>query len=69
MRLSMKFKEKSEQGDLLISLGQHRALEDVGKRLEEGELLFASFDDILFLDATINTVKNAKSRHPQQIWI
>ena len=47
MRLSMKFKEKSEQCDLLISLGQHRAHEDVGKRLEEGELLFAYFDDIL----------------------
>ena len=42
--------EGGEQGDplmpLLFSLGQHRALEAIAARLEEGERLFAYLDDV-----------------------
>ena len=42
--------EGGEQGDplmpLLFNLGQHRALEAIATRLEEGERLFAYLDDV-----------------------
>ena len=49
--------EGEEQGDammpLLYSLGQHRALQAVGERVQEGEHLFAYLDDTSFVSSPL----------------